>query len=406
MNRAKVVILGAGFGGLSAAKDLDLVADVTLIDKHNFQTFLPLLSLVSTAGLAADHVAFPIRGALRGTKIKFKMGTPVSIDYESKNLQLDSGDIINFDYLIIALGSATNDFNVPGVNEYALGMKSIAEALSIRSEVMRRFEDICRFDDDTKLSISIVGGGPTGVVFAGALSELKKGPLRLDNHKAALNICINLIEAGARLLPDLSNRSSEKAKIELEKLGVNVFLNTYVKEVKYREIKLNNEALLDSEITVWVAGVSGEQSMRRFDLPQINNRIVVDKFLCVTDTNYIFAIGDIAGAKDSKGNFLPMVAPVAIQQGKFVAGQVTRLINNRALKEFIYKDKGTMATIGRNKAVVEYKSFKISGRFAWLVWLFLHLAPLLIGKNKVSTVSGWLWNYITFDRANRHIMDV
>ncbi|MEY3705326.1 MAG: hypothetical protein RLY29_698, partial [Actinomycetota bacterium] len=180
MFRPKVVILGAGFGGLTAARALDRIADVTLIDRHNFQTFLPLLYQVSTAGLAADHIAHPVRGALRKTNVKFRMGSPISVDHKNQSVKLDSSEEISFDYLIVALGSATNDFGVKGVSEHALGMKTVSEALTIRASIMRRFEDLCRFEDDTRLSISVVGGGPTGVEMAGAIAELKKGPLTSD----------------------------------------------------------------------------------------------------------------------------------------------------------------------------------------------------------------------------------
>ena len=176
-NRPRVVILGAGFGGLTAAKALSKDADVTVVDRHNFQTFLPLLYQVATAGLAADHVAHPVRGALRKSGVKFRMGSPISVDHKNKSVKLDSSEVLEFDHLIVALGSATADFGVAGVNEHALGMKSVHEAIGIRAEVMRRFEDLCRFEDQTRLSLSVVGGGPTGVEMAGALAELKRGPL-------------------------------------------------------------------------------------------------------------------------------------------------------------------------------------------------------------------------------------
>jgi NADH dehydrogenase len=192
MSRPKVVILGAGFGGLTAARALDYIADVTLVDRHNFQTFLPLLYQVSTAGLAADHVAYPVRGALRKTKVKFRMGSPISVDHKNKSVKLDSSEVLDFDYLIVALGSATNDFGITGVAENTLGMKTVNEALNIRSEIMRRFEDLCRFEDDTRFSIAVVGGGPTGVEMAGAIAELKRGPLTSDSANAAKNIDVYL----------------------------------------------------------------------------------------------------------------------------------------------------------------------------------------------------------------------
>ena len=227
-----MVILGAGFGGLTAAKALAKDAEVTLVDRHNFQTFLPLLYQVSTAGLAADHVVHPVRGALRDSGVKFRMGSPISIDHKNKSVKLDSSETLDFDHLIVALGSATADFGVPGVNEYGLGMKSVSEAINIRAEVMRRFEDLCRFEDNTRLSIAVVGGGPTGVEMAGALAELKRGPLKNDMAHAAEHIDIYLIEAGPRILPMFNKKLSARAQRDLEKIGVIVRTNTAVREVQ------------------------------------------------------------------------------------------------------------------------------------------------------------------------------
>ncbi len=406
MARPKVVILGAGFGGLNAARALDPIADVTLIDRHNFQTFLPLLYQVATAGLAADHVAHPIRSALRKTKVKFRMGSPISIDHKNKSIKLDSSEVLDFDYLIVALGSATNDFGVKGVAEHALGMKSVNEALLIRSSIMRRFEDLCRFEDETVLSVSIVGGGPTGVEMAGAIAELVRGPLASDQENAARHIKVNLIEAGPRLLPSFHSLLSSKTKKDLEKLGVEVLTSTAVKEVKPTSIILGNGEKISSHITVWAAGVSGEPTIEKLKLPIERGRVKVEPTLEVTHYPYIFAIGDVAGAKDGQGRPLPMVAPVAMQQAKFVAAQITRKSRGQSLTEFKYRDKGSMATIGRHKAVVEVKALKLSGPIAWYAWLWLHLFYLLGGRNKIGTMADWTWNYLTFDRGNRHIMDI
>ncbi len=406
MSRPKVVILGAGFGGLTAARALDRIADVTLVDRHNFQTFLPLLYQVSTAGLAADHVAYPIRGALRKTKVKFRMGSPISVDHKNKSVKLDSSEVLDVDYLIVALGSATNDFGIKGVAENALGMKTVNEALAIRSEIMRRFEDLCRFEDNTKFSIAVVGGGPTGVEMAGAIAELKRGPLSSDMADAAKNIDVYLVEAGPRVLPALSPKLSTRTKSDLEKLGVKVLTGAVVKEVKPRQIQFADGTSIPSEVTVWAAGVRGEPAIAKLNIPQENGRVAVDPTMQVTNYPYVFAIGDAAGAKGSDGRFLPMVAPVAMQQARFVAKQIARLISQKSLEKFKYIDKGSMATIGRHKAVVEVKGIRIGGVIAWYMWLWLHLFYLLGGRNKIGTMADWTWNYLTFDRGNRHIMDI
>ena len=403
--KPRVVILGAGFGGLTAARAMADIADVTVVDRHNFQTFLPLLYQVSTAGLAADHVAHPIRGALRKTGVQFRMGSPISVDHKNKTIKLDSSEVIPFDQLIVALGSATADFGIPGVTEHALGMKSVNEAIAIRAEVMRRFEDLCRFEDDTIFSISIVGGGPTGVEMAGAFAELVRGPLKNDQAHAAAHIKINLIEAGPRILPMFSEKLSERAKKDLEKLGVTVHLNTAVAEIKPRSILIKGGDALPSEVTVWAAGVKGEPAGEQLNLPLVNTRIDVDQTLQVKHYPHIFAIGDIAGFVGENGRFLPMVAPVAMQQGRFVAKQIKRLAEGKPLENFKYVDKGSMATIGRHKAIVEVKKLRMVGIPAWYAWLWLHLFYLLGGRNKIGTMADWTWNYLTFDRGNRHIMD-
>ena len=399
------MILGGGFGGLTAARSLTKIADVTVVDRHNFQTFLPLLYQVSTAGLAADHVAYPIRGALRKTGAKFRMASPISIDHKNKQVKLDSSELLDFDHLIIALGSTTADFGIPGVNEYALGMKSVHEALTIRAEVMRRFEDLCRFEDSTRFTISVIGGGPTGVEMAGALAELVRGPLKSDQANAAAHIDVQLIEAGDRLLPPFSPSLSARTKKDLEKLGVKVMLNSAVKALAHREVVLKDGTTLPSEITVWAAGVQGSPAMAQLNLPVVGNRLAVDPSLQVKNYPNIWALGDIAGALGKDGRPLPMVAPVAIQQGKFIAKQIERITKQKPLKAFSYLDKGSMATIGRNKAVVEVRGLKLTGTIAWLTWLWLHLFYLLGGRNKIGTMADWTWNYLTFDRGNRHIMD-
>ena len=403
--RPRVVILGAGFGGLTAAKALYKDADVTVVDRHNFQTFLPLLYQVATAGLAADHVAHPVRGALRKTGIKFRMGSPISVDHKNNSVKLDSSEVLEFDHLIVALGSATADFGVKGVTEHALGMKSVHEAIGIRAEVLRRFEDLCRFEDNTRLSLSVVGGGPTGVEMAGALAELVRGPLKNDEANAAAHIDVYLLEAGPRILPMFTERLSARAVKDLEDLGVKVLLNTVVQEVKPRQILIKGADPIPSEVTIWAAGVKGEPTGGLLNLPLDGTRISVEENLRVNHYPNVWAIGDISGAKDADGRFLPMVAPVALQQGSWVAKQILRASQGKEPPPFKYFDKGSMATIGRHKAIVQFKGIQITGILAWYAWLWLHLFYLLGGRNKIGTIADWTWNYITFDRGNRHIMD-
>ena len=405
MGLPHVVILGAGFGGLTAARALTKHAQVTLIDRHNFQTFLPLLYQVSTAGLAADHVAYPIRGALRKTNVQFRMGTPEKLNAATNELTLADGQVIKFDHLVIAMGSTTADFGIAGVKENALGMKTVGEALTIRSEVMRAYEEMCIQGNKDKLDIAIVGGGPTGVEMAGAFAELVRGPLRSDYADAADRVRVSIIEAGPRLVPSFSESLSNKTQKDLEKLGVTVLTNTSVKEVLPDSILTLDGNSIPADTTVWAAGVKGVPAMDLLHLPITRGRIDVTSTLQVTGYENIWAIGDIAGVVGSNGVPLPMVAPVAMQQGRFLAKQIQALTDAKPLENFKYKDKGSMATIGRHKAIVEVKGIRISGPIAWLAWLWLHLFYILGGRNKIGTMADWTWNYLTFDRGNRHIMD-
>lgn len=405
MEKPKVVILGAGFGGLTAARAAAKFAQVTLIDRHNFQTFLPLLYQVSTAGLAADHVAYPIRGALRKTNVDFRMGVPKQINASSNELILDSGDCISYDHLVIAMGSTTADFGIPGVTKFAFGMKTVGEALAIRSRVMRAYESMCNPGSAEKFEIAIVGGGPTGVEMAGAFAELIRGPLKSDFAAAAQRIHVSIIEGGPRLVPSFSASLSARTQRDLEKLGVAVRTTTAVKEVNENSIQTSAGEFIPANITIWAAGVKGVNEMEELNLPVLKGRIQVEETLQVTGYENIWAIGDIAGVIGSDGNMLPMVAPVAMQQGRFFAKQVKARTAGLSLKAFKYTDKGSMATIGRHKAIVEVKGIRIAGPIAWLAWLWLHLFYILGGRNKIGTMADWTWNYLTFDRGNRHIMD-
>jgi NADH dehydrogenase len=405
MGLPNVVILGAGFGGLTAARALSKHAQVTLIDRHNFQTFLPLLYQVSTAGLAADHVAYPIRGALRKTNVQFRMGTPEKLNSAANELTLKDGQVVKYDHLVIAMGSTTADFGIAGVKENALGMKTVGEALTIRSEVMRSYEEMCQQGNKDNLDIAIVGGGPTGVEMAGAFAELVRGPLHSDYADAANRVRVSIIEAGPRLVPSFSESLSAKTQKDLEKLGVTVLTNTSVKEVMPDSILTLDGKSIPANTTVWAAGVKGVPAMDLLHLPVTRGRIDVESTLQVTGYENVWALGDIAGVVGADGVPLPMVAPVAMQQGRFLAKQIQALSAAKPLENFKYKDKGSMATIGRHKAIVEVKGIRISGPIAWLAWLWLHLFYILGGRNKIGTMADWTWNYLTFDRGNRHIMD-
>ena len=405
MTTPKVVILGAGFGGLTAARALAKHSEVLLIDQHNYQTFLPLLYQVSTAGLAADHVAYPIRGALRKTNVKFRMGSPAKLDATKNLLTLTDGFEINYDHLVVALGSTTADFGVPGVSEFAQGMKTVSEALNIRSKVMRAYEQMCASGNEDHYEIAVVGGGPTGVEMAGAFAELIRGPLRSDYAQVAQRFHVSIIEAGPRLVPSFSSSLSDKTQKDLEKLGVKVLTNTSINEVKETQIVTSDNSLIAANLTVWAAGVKGVPAMELLGLPISRGRLETEGTLQVNGHKNIWAIGDIAGVKDLSGNLLPMVAPVAMQQARFLAKQIRAHSVDGPLDSFTYKDKGSMATIGRHKAIVEVKGIKLSGPIAWLAWLWLHLFYILGGRNKIGTMADWTWNYLTFDRANRHIMD-
>jgi NADH dehydrogenase len=405
MAKPHVVILGAGFGGLTAARALSKECKVTLIDRHNFQTFLPLLYQVSTAGLAADHVAYPIRGALRKTDVQFRMGVPQELRAAKNELVLEDGSTVTYDHLVVALGSTTSDFGIPGVMENALGMKSVTQALAIRSQIMRTYESMCVEGNTQNFDIAIVGGGPTGVEMAGAFAELVRGPLNSDYPDAAKRVRVSIIEAGPRLVPSFSESLSARTRKDLEKLGVNVFTDTAVKEVLADSIVTTTGNAIPANTTVWAAGVKGVDAMETLKLPIARGRLNTGATLQVTGYENIWAIGDIAGVLGAEGYFLPMVAPVAMQQGRFVAKQIAALTSGLKLSEFIYKDKGSMATIGRHKAIVEVKGIRIAGPLAWLAWLWLHLFYILGGRNKIGTMLDWTWNYLTFDRGNRHIMD-
>jgi NADH:ubiquinone reductase (H+-translocating) len=403
----RTVVIGAGFGGLAfikAAKHPDF--DITLIDSHNFHTFSPLLYQVASAGLTAESIAHPARAAIRNRKAKFLLDTVLDVEFDQNRVVLASGERVEYDKLIIAAGSTTADFGVKGVKEFTLGMKSIDEALIIRSKVMRALEDAARYHQQP-VPIVIVGGGPTGVELAGALAELSRVLHKDFPELGPAPLRVTLVEAGETVLSMFPKSLSLIAIRDLKRRGVTVLTNAQVAEVTKQDVTLKGGRLLNSELTIWTAGVKGNviSSLltQRMDIAaRRDDRILVDEHCRPAPTKYpnVHVIGDLAAYLDEAEKPLPMVAPVAMQMGRHVA----KFLIDPAAAGFKYKDKGAMATIGRSDAVVAAKGLKLSGFIAWLAWLGLHLAYLLGGRNKLQVVIDWAWNYLTYDRTARQIL--
>jgi len=384
----------------------DSSAEITLIDSHNFHTFLPLLYQVASAGLTAESIAHPARAAIRGKNAKFLLDTVIDFEFEQNRVVLTSGQRLDYDQLLIAAGSVTADFGVKGVSEFTLGMKSIDEALVIRSKVMRALENAAR-EGQQPVPIVIVGGGPTGVELAGALAELSRVLHKDFPELGPAPLRVTLVEAAEHLLSMFPKSLSEVARRDLKRRGVTVLTNAQVAEVTKQDVALKGGRLLDSELTIWTAGVKGSPLSnlitKRMDLPsRRDERVLVDEQLRPAAEKFpnVFVIGDMAAylAEDEKP--LPMVAPVAMQMGR----QVAKFVTNPDVAGFKYRDKGSMATIGRSDAVVYANGLKLSGFIAWLAWLGLHLAYLLGGRNKLQVVIDWAWNYLTYDRTARQIL--
>ena len=325
-------------------------------------------------------------------------------------VKLADGSTLHYDHLVLAAGSVSNDYGVTGVSEFAFGMKSLKEALTIRATFLRRFEELASAIDDGRevvpLSVVVIGGGPTGVEMAGALAELAAGPLAKDRRDAASMISVELIEMGDRILATFAPELSARAAKDLESLGVHIHLNTPVESVSERAIGVTGAPSIPANMTIWAAGVRGVDLGAVGGAVGANGRLRVDATLRIDGADNIWVIGDLSGAIGPGGRPLPMVAPVAIQQGRYVARQITGLQRGATVEPFVYKDKGSMATIGRHKAIVETKRLHFGGFMAWFAWLGLHLVQLMGGRNRIGTLADWSWNYLTFDRGNRHIIDV
>jgi NADH dehydrogenase len=404
-----VVIVGAGFGGLRAARALaDAPVQVTLVDRNNYHLFQPLLYQVATAGLSADEIAYPIRGILRKQKnLTFIMG-------EVKSLNLKESEIITekttlpFDYLILAVGSETNFFNHADLQQHSFGLKDLQEAQSIRNHILNQFEKAILETDErlrkAMLTFVIAGGGPTGVEMAGAITELVRVMHKDYPGLDTKHIQVVLLEAMDRLQAHLTTASSTATINALANKGVQVHLNTLVKSYDGRVIQLSEKQQLPSNTLIWAAGVQAASLVRELSqekLPQ--NRIKVLPTLQIPQDERVFLIGDAAYLPNQNGQALPMVAPVAMQQADLAVKNLLRLIQSETLQSFHYKDMGSMATIGRNQAVAELFGLHLRGWLAWLVWLFVHLMQLVGFRNRLVVLINWAWQYWFYDRAVRLI---
>lgn len=405
--------MGAGFGGLAAAKALDdAPVDLTVVDQHNFHTFQPLLYQVATAGLDSDDVAHSVRGIVRregGTTTR--LATVQEVDLEGRKLIVDHGPPVEYDFLILAAGAVTDDYGVAGVAEHAYGMKSLQDALRLRNHVLAQFEvaDAApEGPDDGALTVVVVGGGATGVELAGSMRELFQMVLakdfpHLDHDRAH----VVLLEATDRLLGAFHPRLQEWAARRLADIGVEVRLGASVAEVLAGAVRLQGGEVIPTRTVVWAAGV------RATPLPGIGDvergragRIVVERDLSLPGHPEVFVIGDLAATPDGRGEALPQLAPVAQQGGRHAAAQIERRLQGEPSVPFHYLDKGTMATIGRHAAVAELPfGLRFSGFPAWVAWLFLHLLLLVGFRNRLNVLINWTWNYLTYDRGARLILD-
>jgi len=410
----RVVIIGGGFGGIQIAKKLvNYKLQLVLLDRHNYHTFQPLLYQVATAGLEPDSIAGPLRKLMENKKnFFFRMSRVTRINPDRNSISTVIGEL-TFDYLIIANGAQTNFFGNKNIERNAFPLKQIPQALDLRSHILQNFEQAVLTEDEEELgallTIVIVGGGPTGVEVAGALSELKRHVLPRDYHELDFNkMEIYLVEGVDRVLAGMSAKSGINALKYLNQFGVKVYLNTMVKDYLEDTVILDNGQKIRSRTLIWAAGVKGnliggiqEEKIKR-------GRILVDGYHRVVGYDRIFAIGDIAimpTGENPEGH--PMLAPIAMQQGDNLVRNllVQAGIKKGSLKAFDYRNKGVMATVGRNKAVVDLPGgVHFAGRAAWFIWMFVHLISIIGFRNKIVIVSNWIWNYFTYDRGTRLII--
>lgn len=412
-NKPRVVIIGGGFAGIALAKKLrNKSVQVVLLDKHNYHTFQPLLYQVATGGLEAGSIAYPIRKVIQEYKdFYFRLTSVKEIDTKEQKVISEIGDL-HYDYLVIATGSKTNYFGNKEIERNSMSMKTIPQSLNIRSLILENFEQAVLLKEETErnllMNFVLVGAGPTGVELAGALAEMKKAILQKDYPDLDISkMEINLIQSGDRVLNTMSEKSSVEAEKFLTDLGVKVWKNIRVTNYDGRTITTNTDLTFETATLIWTAGVQGA-AIRGLDaksLVEKMERIRVNEFNQVKGYDNIFAIGDIASmeSKDYPQGH-PMMAQPAMQQGKLLGDNLVQLISGRIMTPFEYNDKGSMATIGRNLAVVDLPKYHFSGVFAWFVWMFVHLFSLIGFKNKAVVFTNWVYNYIRFDREGRLIV--
>ena len=409
----KVVVIGAGFGGLEVARHLKGVpVEVTLIDRHNFHTFQPLLYQVATAGLNAADVAHPVRGLFhRQGNVTFRQGTVTGVDWERRVVSLAGGPDLPFDHLVVAAGATVTWFGTPGAAEHGFALYTLHDAARLRNHVLRRFE--AADADPTELdrgglTFVVVGGGPTGVETAGALAELFAMVFRKDYPDLPVSRArVVLVEMQDHLLHPFGPASRQHALDTLRDRGVEVRLGAKVASVDPTSVTFADGEVLPCQTLVWAAGVRASPLAEALGVPQDRGgRIEVGPDLRIAGRPEGWAVGDVAAGRDRRGDLLPQLAPVAMQQGRHVARQIARALESKSSQPFRYRDKGTMATIGRRAAVAELPGrIHLRGGLAWLAWLGLHLVFLVGPRNRLSVLLNWAWNYLTWDRGPRLILD-
>ena len=407
-----VLIVGAGFAGLSCAKALARAPVRTiLLDRNNYHQFSPLLYQVATSAVDSSDIAYPVRAILRKIpNAQFRLGDVEVVDLERRTVRTDRGSI-SYDFLVLACGSTSTYFGNESIAERSYAMKTLTDSLLLRNHILSRFESADWAVDERArkelLTFAIVGGGPAGVECAGALAELIARVLRRDFKELDTRAAeILLLQSGPALLEPFAPKLREAAKRKLERMGVQVLLNTRVVEVRDGEIQLADGTVRPVGTVIWTAGVEG--ALIAEGLSEIaggaRHTIKVGPTLQVPGNPEVFVIGDLAAFDAGGGHQLPQLAPVAIQEGLVAAKNINALVRNRPLRQFAYRDKGIMATVGRNTAVVQAGPVRMKGRIGWLVWLFLHLVSIAGFRNRMSIMLNWTWNYFLRDRPVRLVI--